>query len=144
MKNNKNVYLISAIILIIIAIIGASAYFYSEYEKATGIVESAYTKEGKNYIEIDYITFRHEAGDMPWGTTVNDSDEIRTIEVSQNAAIKLRNKMVNGIMTTGDYSVGFEEFKNIFNTPNDFRKLNPWDISIKNGIIFEIIENFRS
>lgn len=113
-------------------------------EKADGIINAAYVKNGKNYIDIDYINFRHEKGDMPWGTIVNDNPQIRTFEVSPDALIKLSNKKINGVMTSGEYVAQFNEFKDIFNSKEDFRGGNPWVIVLKNGVVIEIQENFRS
>ncbi len=113
-------------------------------ENATGIITSAYTKNGKNYIDIDYITLRHESGDMPWGSIVNINPRIRTFEVSTDVYIHLQNREVNGILSTGSYVIDFPEFKQIFVTKDDFRKSGLWNIAIKNGVVVRIEENFRS
>ena len=116
----------------------------SANEEAFGFIKAVYTKGDKNYIDIDFITIRHEVGDMPWGTIVNDGVNIKNFELSQNVSIELNNKIVNGIMTTGNYNIGFSEFREIFNSQDDFRSMNPWIVSIKNEVIVEIRENFRS
>jgi hypothetical protein len=115
-----------------------------ENDDAMGFIKAAYTRENKNYIDIDYFTLRHEKGDMPWGTIMNDSTQITTLEVSPQVKIKLSNKMVNGSLQSGEYSIGFEEFKEIFKHDEDIRKSNPWKISAKSGVVVEIAENFRS
>lgn len=113
-------------------------------ENALGIITSTYSKNGKKYIDIDYITLRHQEGDMPWGTIVNDNSKIRTFVVSDYVDIHLQNKKVNGILTTGNYTVNFDEFKDIFVANDDFRRYNPWNIAIKDGIVIRISEDFRS
>lgn len=165
MEKTKNGLAVTLLIIFIfILVIGGGAYVCTNKKKDTvisnvststmiqatttevaiGFVESVYVKNGKNYIDIDYIILRHEDGDMPWGTIVNENTKIRTFELSQNSSIKLKNKMVNGTMTTGEYSISFNEFKQIFNNKDDFRVTNPWDIKVKDGVIVEITENFRS
>lgn len=113
-------------------------------EDASGYIKSAYSKNGKNYIDIDYITFRHEQRDMPWGAIINDNPKIRTFEVSPSATIKLKNDFVNGVLTSGDYIVIFDKLKNIISNPQDIRTSNPWDIIVKDNVIISITENFRS
>lgn len=113
-------------------------------ENASGIITSAYSKGGKKYIDIDYITLRHQEGDMPWGSIVNDNPKIRTFEVSDYVYIHLQNKMMNGQLTSGNYIVDFNEFMAIFSAKDDFRKGNPWNIAIKDGIVVRIFEDFRS
>ena len=107
-------------------------------EDAVGIIKSVYTKNGKNYIDIDYIDLRSEI--------MNANPKIRTFEVLQNASIKLSNKRIDGQLTSGDYSINFGEFIEIFNINNkdDFRTDNPWNIEVRNGVIIKISENFRS
>jgi hypothetical protein len=113
-------------------------------ESVSGFIKSAYTKNGKNYVDIDYITFRHESGDMPWSTIINDNPKIRTFEVSANVKISLQNDYINGVSTTGNYIIGFDKFKLIISDTNDIRTNNPWNIVVKDNLIISITENFRS
>ena len=107
-------------------------------EKASGIITGVHTSSTKNYIDIDYVTFRHNPGDMPWGSIVNDNPKIRTFELSPNVLIR------SGVSPTDAKPISLEEFKNIFKSNNDYRKENPWSIVVKDGVVTEIVEVFRS
>jgi hypothetical protein len=118
-------------------------------EKASGYIKSAYVNGGKNYIDIDYITFRHEGGDMPWGTIINDNPKIRTFGIASDVKIKIINitsdcKGAGECSSLNDRNINFEEFKNIISNKEDVRSGNPWDIIDKDNIIISITENYRS
>ncbi|MEI8337555.1 MAG: hypothetical protein WCF92_00215 [bacterium] len=111
-------------------------------ENASGYIKSAYAKNGKNYIDIDYVEFK--AGSMPWGTVVNNNPKIRTFEVSSSSKILLKNDFVNGVLTSGNYNISFDKLKSIISYSKDIRTGNPWNIVVKDNLVISITENFRS
>lgn len=102
-------------------------------EKASGLIKSVYTQSGKNYIDIDYIEFNPNwaPGGMTGPAYENTNPKIRTFEISSDAKFVIDQKT----------SISFLEFQKIFTT-TDYRKSNPWDIVIVNGIVTQIIEHF--
>lgn len=118
-------------------------------EQASGIIKNAYTKNGKNYIDIDYISFEHKEGDMPWGTLINKNPKIRTFEVSDTVRIYIENKYVEGQLSTVGDSIGLSNFSDLVtifteNRVSDFRISGLWNIIVLNGKVVRIEENFRS
>lgn len=107
-------------------------------EKATGFVRKVYTKNGRNYIDIDYIVLENciRNQDCPSGNKlINDNTLIRTFELSSNIRIKLQ----------GGKNISYSEFLGIMQNKNDYRSSNPWDIIINTeSVIMEISENYRS
>ena len=104
-------------------------------EKASGIIKSAYSKSGKNYIDIDFIELNPKwaPGGMSGQVYQNSNTKIRTFEISPSA------KFVVGSPAT--VSVTYSEFQKLFTT-DTYQKLNPWDISVVNSVMVEIKEHF--
>jgi len=105
-------------------------------EKATGYIKSIYTKNNRNYIDIDYIIIescmKTNPGNCPNGVSVkNDNTLIRTFELSSNVIVK-----------TNGNNVGYTGLVKIFQDKNDYRGLNPWDVIIKDGLITDAVEHF--
>ncbi len=98
---------------------------------AIGLVNSVYEKEGKNYIDIDYVVIQTCGDDMQENSCafesrlVNNNPKIRTFEVSPDAQF-LRTDPVE-VLT-------FEVFKNM-------TKERTWNITIKDGVVTEMVEN---
>jgi hypothetical protein len=102
------------------------------FEKATGIIKSVYNKEGKNYLDIDYIVLNPnwKPGGMSGPAYTNDSHAVRTFEVSPNVLISLSDQ---------NNEISFLEFSNYF-LQSHYRSLNPWSIEVENKIITKIHE----
>jgi hypothetical protein len=118
-------------------------------EQASGLIKNAYTKNGKNYIDIDYVSFEHKEGDMPWGTLINKNPKIRTFEVSDTARIYIENKYVEGQLSSVGDSFEYSDFSDLVtifteNRVSDFRVNGLWNIIVLNGKVVRIEENFRS
>jgi hypothetical protein len=112
-------------------------------EKATGIIKSfAYTKSLKRYLDIDYVVFEDckVTMDCPngFGSMINENPKIRTIEISPDVKVYI-DPDLNGL----NKLINIDDFINIFSGVNDYRKYNPWDITITNGAITKIVEHFR-
>lgn len=70
-----------------------------------GYIKKAYTKNGKNYIDIDYIVWIDDPS-MPNNFRIqNDNPLIRTFEVSPNAKITLLSATDPAVSFPGDFEV---------------------------------------
>ena len=115
-------------------------------EKASGIIKSVYSKSGKNYIDIDYVTINpnwRPGGNGSGPAYTNDNSQVRTFELSPD--VKFIIDVPNGT------SITFSEFQKIFTTFsyvngvkvfNNYRAVNPWDIVIINGAVTQITEHY--
>lgn len=106
----------------------------------SGIIKSVYYRDGKKYLEIDYIEWNPNwkaggASDSVGPSYYNNNPTIRTFEISEDARFSLTNPEKN---------LSFSEFKIIFDNPNNYQVLNPWDIVITGEVIIEITEHFLS
>ncbi len=106
----------------------------SATEKATGLIKSVYTLNGKNYINIDYVELNPNwaPGGNNGPASYNNNPKIRTFEIASNAKFTFDDP---GILPN------FESFKNFFiNKSNEAS--NPWDIVVVGGAITEITEHY--
>jgi hypothetical protein len=117
-------------------------------EKASGIIKSVYGKDGKNYIDIDYVEF---VSGGPNGVSMNNNNpKIRTFEISNNTKFLIRESCIDKGTCAGDEkeAITFKQFSDIFNKKDysinnaTYLKNNPWDIEITNGVITQITERF--
>jgi hypothetical protein len=125
-------------------------------ETASGIIKSVYTKSGKNYIDIDYVELTSNW--VPNGVSgpayKNNNPEIRTLEISSKTKFIVEGGISdkNSSTYTGQTSITFSEFKNIFTKTSyengvkilDYRTMNPWDIVLTNGAVTQIKEHYLS
>ncbi len=107
-------------------------------EKAVGFIKKVYTKNDRNYIDIDYIIIENcmktKPNDCPNGISYkNDNPLIRTFELSPNLIINIQG---------GAESINYSDFVKIMQDKEDYRSLNPWGIVVKNGLIVEMNEVF--
>ncbi len=122
-------------------------------ENRIGYVRKAYTSNGKNYIDIDYVQFltgqaaidaakadgiaeQDEHGN--WYVPndyyiVNDSSQLRTFEVSSTAAIKLDDG-------SAKKSITFAKLKSMGPTFDDGEML--MHCKVVNGIVTSLIQQF--
>lgn len=107
-------------------------------EKASGIITAIYTKNTKNYLDIDYVEFNQnwKPGGMSGSAYENNNPKIRTFEISSDA------KFIVG--SPANKTISFAEFEQLFAKPNNYQSGNPWDIVITDGIITQITEHFVS
>lgn len=108
----------------------------SVIEKASGIIKSVYSKDGKNYIDIDYVELnpKWQPGGMTGSAYTNVNPKIRTFEISPNAKF---------FQTGGITPINFSDFQNFFGLPGgSIQSVNPWDIVITNGIVTQITEHY--
>jgi hypothetical protein len=132
---------------------------------------SAYTKNEKNYIDVDYTEWLHgdayikaavEDGDCPNinncqaypnGYKRNQNPMIRTFEVSQSASIEVSG-LINGILNsykTNVFPISFETFKNTVSTlkpvlPSKPTFKDPLDfitIDVSNDLVTKITEPYQ-
>ena len=82
-----------------------------------GYIENAYTIDGKNYIDIDYIQWQDDNSAPNDYRIANDNSEIRTFEVINEAPIYLVEFTPTGVVTP---TVSFDELIEVINnsSPN--------------------------
>jgi len=115
-------------------------------EKASGIIKSVYNKDGKNYLDIDYIIMNPNW--VPGGRTgpayTNYNTKIRTLEIAEDVKILAAGP-------TPSRSFTFKEFSNFFVSTgivngkpqyNNYQYANPWDIEVTNGVVTKITEHY--
>lgn len=117
-------------------------------EKASGIIKSVYSKDGKNYLDIDYVEF---VSGGPNGVSMNNNNpKIRTFEINNDAKLLVRTYCADKTECTGEeYDViEFNQFSKIFNEKGYainnafYLKSNPWNIEITNSAITKVTERF--
>lgn len=135
-----------AAVVLIAAVAGYVAYKNSaapapeppaEREEVSGLIRSAYSESGKNFIDIDMVEMNPdwEPGVMTGDAFTNESAEIRTIELAPDA------KCIVG--SPPEESIPFSTFREYFAASNEsYEKYNPWDIVIESGAVTEIVEHF--
>lgn len=91
-------------------------------EDASGIITSFYSKDGRYYIDIDYVDINPNwvPGEQNSSAYTNVNSKIRTFVISGE---------VQSILT--------EQY-------NGYRVGNPWDVKVLNGTVVEIKEHFVS
>ena len=122
-------------------------------ENRIGYVRKAYTKDGKNYIDIDYVQFltgqaaidaAKTAGDAEqddhgnWYVPndyyiVNDNNQLRTFEVGTSASIKLD-------QGTSKKTITFAKLKSMGPTFGDGEML--MHCNVVNGIVTSLLQQF--
>ncbi len=101
----------------------------------TGIIKSVYSANGKNYLNIDYVTINlnWKPGGSGGAAYTNDNPQIRTFEISKNAKI---------LVGSGTYSeVTYQAFSNLFSS-NQYQASNPWDIEVVDSVVTKITEHY--
>jgi hypothetical protein len=111
-------------------------------EKASGYIKSAYTKNGKNYIDIDYVEF--VVGGPNGVGVVNNNPKIRTFEISNDTKLLINSFCIDKNKCTGEEKqiLTFDQFSNIINKTDTYLRYNPWDIVVKDNLITSITEHF--
>ncbi|MCK4918543.1 MAG: hypothetical protein KAS02_02055 [Candidatus Pacebacteria bacterium] len=120
-------------------IISTFKFIDIEPEKHTGLIKKVYEKDGKIYLDIDYVELNphfYPGGNCEEGVYQNNNPKIRTIEVSPDAEIFLDAPLT---------SITFLKFQEIFTSDSySIHKSNPWKIIIINNIIINLTEKFVS
>jgi len=122
-------------------------------EKAIGFIKQVYTKNGKNYLDIDYVQWLTEKDceeknlecNANGFLILNKNTKIRTFEISQNAKIvgdiyaHLDNQeSINGV------NLSYADFKNIFDiSSNSYSKKSMYWIVVETDIITRIQEQYQ-
>ena len=132
-------------------------------EKAIGYITQVYKKNGKNYLDIDYIQFLHEQeakdamledGDCDgWEETCsppngyyirNQNPKIRTFEISSNLQIKLETFSVgpdNNFVFAE--SISLPDFTDLFSQDTDrHARQVPFWLEVKEGLVTSISEQY--
>jgi len=106
-------------------------------ENASGIIKSVYSKNGKNYIDIDYVEINPNfiPGGVPGGGSAykNENPNIRTFELSSSA------RFVVGVPDTA--LISFSDFQKFFKE-DTYQASNPWDIIVVGGVVTQITEHY--
>jgi hypothetical protein len=106
-------------------------------ENATGIIKSVYTKNNKNYMDIDYVELIkcESESSCPNGNTriSNINPRVRTFEIPWDVNITIQDKS----------NLDLINFKKIFSNDNDYRKFGLWNVLIQNDLVVNVTENFR-
>lgn len=118
-------------------------------ENASGIIKSVYTKNGKNYLDIDYIEWNQDwkPGGQSGPAYSNDNSKIRTFEISKDA------KFV--IPSLASYKeeivpVSYSQLLSLFSSGSisvngvtvGYLTSNPWDVVVVNGAVTKITEHY--
>lgn len=102
-------------------------------ENATGIINAVYSKDNKNYLDIDYIELNKNwtPGSGTGSVYTNTNTKIRTFEISSAAKFFIDGKPKN-----------FLEFKDVYNNPESYQRSNPWQIVVVDNLVVEIREYY--
>lgn len=111
-------------------------------EKASGIIKSVYSKDGKNYLDIDYVTINPnwKPGGMSGSSYTNDNTKIRTFEISKDVKIFAADSTFLTFKKFSDFFIqtgvinGVKQFQ--------YQAYNPWDIEVLNGEVVKITEHY--
>lgn len=122
-------------------------------EKTSGFIKKVYDKDGKKYLDIDYIQWLNEedckAKNLecnPNGYLIlNQNTQIRSFEISPNVDIlaDIYNHLedqenINGV------NMSYEEFKSIFSVnSNSYSKDSIYWITTDNNIVTSIKEQYQ-
>lgn len=121
----------------------------STTEKAIGYIKNIYEKNGKNYLDINYIQWLNSEECKsknifaPNGFCILDQNtEIRTFEISNDVEIFMQTL---SHAADGNYNlnekINYKKFKNIFTTSQNQTNV-PYNIELKNNIIIKITEQY--
>lgn len=127
-------------------------------EAATGYIKALFNKQGKNYMEIDYIQYfegkdainairqdKKSSGydystDIPNGFYFrNNNTKIRSFQLSSDIKIKIRYEFETS--ATGEKTVSYKEFKNKYDSKKLYKEV-PVDIIVKDGVVTQIDQKF--
>lgn len=134
-----------------------------ETEKAMGYIKTVYEKDGKRYLDIDYVQWltgdeaikaMREDGKcpvdiypdpsycIPNGFYIrNQNPKIRTFEISKNAEITRATAF--DFSPSGKKVITYEEFKHLFTAEDSyFGSSVPFHIEVINGLVIEITEQY--
>lgn len=106
-------------------------------EKQVGIIKKVYEKDGKRYLDIDYIIMNPNwrPGGESGSPYTNDNSKIRTFEIDKGVAI----------LSSGGVN-NYQAFFNFFNPTeagiSHYQAYNPWRIEIINDMVVKIEENY--
>jgi hypothetical protein len=131
---------------------------------------TAYSKNGKNYIDVDYVEWLHgeasikaqvEDGectsaskcyDFPNGYKRNRNPKIRTFEVSSSASIEVSGDVASVLNALGqNLSISFEQFEDVVSKLKSSYPYKPpfkepktfITIDVKDNIVTKIIEPYQ-
>jgi len=111
-------------------------------EKASGIIKSVYSKDGTNYLDIDYVAINPnwKPGGMSESSYTNDNTKIRTFEISKDVKIFAADSTLLTFKKFSDFFIqtgvvnGVKQFQ--------YQAYNPWDIEVLNGEVVKITEHY--
>lgn len=122
-------------------------------EKAGGFIKQVYTKNGKHFLDIDYIQWLTEKDckeknlecNYNGYLILNQNTKIRTFEISQNVAIT--GDIYNNLNDQGNVdgvSLSYEDFKKIFavNSSSESKNSMYW-ITVDKNIVTNIKEQYQ-
>lgn len=132
-------------------------------ERAMGYIRTVYEKDGKRYIDIDYVQWLTggeaikaiiEDGKcpvtiypdpsycIPNGFYVrNQNPKIRTFEISKDAEISRATAF--HYSSSGIRVINYDEFENLFTTSDSvFKSVIPFHIEVVNGVVVKITEQY--
>ncbi len=131
---------------------------------------SVYSKNGKNYIDVDYVEWLHgeasikaqvedgkcasanDCYDYPNGYKRNQNPKIRTFEVSSSAPISVSGNIAFAFNALGqNLSISFKQFEDTVSKMKSYLPYNPpfkepktfITIDIANNIVTKIIEPYQ-
>ncbi|PIU82141.1 hypothetical protein COS69_00855 [Candidatus Kaiserbacteria bacterium CG06_land_8_20_14_3_00_49_31] len=131
----------------------------AETEKAMGYIKTVYDKNGKKYLDIDYVQWLSHSDNTCWiGSElsgvpqctpngyliVNQNPKIKTFEISKNAEITMQTYASEQCHVEFNEKISYEIFKSFWgNNPScTHLKSMPYNIEAQNGIITKIIEQY--
>ena len=133
----------------------------TKIEKALGYITAVYDKNGKRYLDIDYIQWL--TGDdakkamVEDGLCENEADcvvtndyhiknqnpKIRTFEISPQAKIYTQTLDLETTGINWDQEITYDRFKGLFEADViERQKYLPYHISIGDGIVYEVTEQY--
>jgi len=133
----------------------------AENIKAIGYIKNVYDKNGKRYLDIDFVKFLSESAGTcrGWGDPevpgipecgpdgyliVNENPETMTFEISKNVEIIMQTYGSGECGVEWNEKINYETFKNFWesNPICPFLKDAPYHIEVQNGIITKVIEQY--
>jgi len=131
---------------------------------------TAYSKNGKNYIDVDYVEWLHGEASIkaqvedgkcastndcyayPNGYKRNQNSKIRTLEVSPSASIEVSGNIASVFNALGqNLSISFQKLEDVVSKLKPYLPINPpfkepktfITIDVKDNIVTKIIEPYQ-
>lgn len=128
-------------------------------EKAKGYIKAVYDKNGKNYLDIDFVqwlshsdgtcSLTSESSNIPKCNPngyliVNQNPKIRTFEISRDAEITMQTYASGQCYVQWNEKVNYTTFKSFWGSSPACMHLKslPYNIEAQNDVITKIIEQY--